>query len=136
MRTMPVAPLCSETRGRLTRARNPMCPARLLTGFPGKFMTRFELENTDSLVIGGGPAGLTAGIYLARYRRKVVVVDSSESRAALIPKTQNYPGFANGIAGQKLLEELAKQASTFGIPILPARTADLRKDEGGCPGDW
>jgi len=108
-----------------------MCPARLLTGSPGKFMARFELENTDSLVIGGGPAGLTAAIYLARYRRKVVVVDSSESRAALIPKTQNYPGFANGIAGQKLLEELAKQASTYGIPIIQGRIADLRKVEGG-----
>lgn len=47
-------------------------------------MSVFELENIDGLVIGGGPAGLMAAIYLARYRRRVVVFDNSESRAALI----------------------------------------------------
>ena len=67
-------------------------------------MSQFDLANIDALIVGGGPAGLTASIYLARYRRKVVVVDFSESRAALIPETHNYPGFADGIAGPKLLE--------------------------------
>ena len=52
----------------------------------------------DCLIIGGGPAGLTAAIYLARYRRNVVVVDAGDSRAALIPESHNYPGI-QGIAG-------------------------------------
>ena len=57
----------------------------------------------DYLIIGGGPAGLTAAVYLARYRRNVVVFDSNASRAALIPKSHNYPGFAQGISGRKFL---------------------------------
>ena len=48
-------------------------------------------------LIGGGPAGLTAAIYLARYRRAVVLVDDGRSRAALMPASHNYPGF-KGIA--------------------------------------
>ncbi len=47
----------------------------------------------DCIVIGGGPAGLTAAIYLARYRRHVAVFDGGRSRAALIPRTKNYPGY-------------------------------------------
>jgi thioredoxin reductase (NADPH) len=53
----------------------------------------------DCIIIGGGPAGLTAAIYLARYRRQIVLIDSGESRAALIPESHNYPGFQNGVSG-------------------------------------
>ena len=56
----------------------------------------------DCLIVGGGPASLTAAIYLARYRRAAVLVDEGASRAALIPASHNYPGF-NGIAGPDLL---------------------------------
>ncbi len=90
-----------------------------------------QLNRTDSLVIGGGPAGLTAAIYLARYRRKVVVIDGGESRAALIPETHNYPGFADGIAGPKLLDALAKQAKTYGVAVINDRVSDLQKAEAG-----
>jgi thioredoxin reductase (NADPH) len=90
-----------------------------------------EREKFDSLIVGGGPAGLTAAIYLARYRRKVIVVDGRESRAALIPETHNYPGFADGIAGQALLEELTKQAKTYGVNIVYDCVSDLQKADGG-----
>jgi thioredoxin reductase (NADPH) len=90
-----------------------------------------QLNRTDSLVIGGGPAGLTAAIYLARYRRKVVVIDSGESRAALIPETHNYPGFADGIAGPKLLGALAKQAETYGVEIIHDQVSDLQTAGAG-----
>jgi thioredoxin reductase (NADPH) len=94
-------------------------------------------ENVDALIIGGGPAGLTAAIYLARYRRRVFVVDSSESRAALIPATHNYPGFADGIAGAALLNALTRQAETYGVSILHDQVIDLQKGEAGfaatCP---
>src|SRR5215217_6023257 len=90
-------------------------------------MSRFESRDLDALIIGGGPAGLTCAIYLARYRRKIVVVDSGESRAALIPETHNYPGFADGIAGSRLLGALAKQATTYGVDMVHDRVAALKK---------
>ena len=50
----------------------------------------------DCLVIGGGPAGLTAAIYLARFHLDILVVDGGKSRAALIPCTRNHAGFPDG----------------------------------------
>jgi thioredoxin reductase (NADPH) len=94
-------------------------------------MSRPEPELVEAVVIGGGPAGLTTAIYLARYRRKVVVVDNCESRAALIPETHNYPGFADGIAGQDLLDALTRQAKTLGVVIVADRVMDLQQSEAG-----
>src|SRR5947209_2238625 len=85
----------------------------------------------DAVVIGGGPAGLTAAIYLARYHRTVIVIDNRESRAALIPKTHNYPGFADGIAGLTLLDALTRQAKTYGVRIIQGRVLSLEKTEAG-----
>jgi 2-polyprenyl-6-methoxyphenol hydroxylase-like FAD-dependent oxidoreductase len=82
-------------------------------------MARPEMEDIDALVIGGGPAGLTCAIYLARYRRRVLVIDSRNSRAALIPETHNYLGFADGIAGPRLLEALTSQAKFVWRPDRP-----------------
>ena len=50
----------------------------------------------DCLIVGGGPAGLTAAIYLARFHLKVRVVDAGRSRARWIPCTRNVPGFPDG----------------------------------------
>ncbi|WFU19305.1 NAD(P)/FAD-dependent oxidoreductase [Bradyrhizobium sp. CB3481] len=83
-------------------------------------------DNLDALIVGGGPAGLTCAIYLARYRRRIVVVDSGQSRAALIPETHNYPGFADGIAGPELLEALRLQAKTYGVEIIRDRITELQ----------
>jgi thioredoxin reductase (NADPH) len=47
----------------------------------------------DCLIVGAGPAGLTAAIYLARFHLKLRVVDAGNSRAALIPCTRNHAGF-------------------------------------------
>lgn len=71
----------------------------------------------DCLIVGAGPAGLTAAIYLARYRRRIVLVDAGQSRAALIPITHNYPGFPQGIAGVDLLMRLREQAVRYGADI-------------------
>ena len=64
----------------------------------------------DCLVIGGGPAGLTAAIYLARFHLDILVVDGGKSRAALIPCTHNHAGFPDGISGKELLERMREQA--------------------------
>jgi thioredoxin reductase (NADPH) len=71
----------------------------------------------DCLIIGGGPAGLTAAIYLARFRRSIRLVDAGESRAELIPDSHNYPGFL-GISGKDLLAALREQAARYGVAIV------------------
>ena len=57
----------------------------------------------DCLVIGGGPAGLTAAIYLARFHLSLKVVDAGKSRASLIPCTRNHAGYPDGISGAELV---------------------------------
>jgi thioredoxin reductase (NADPH) len=83
----------------------------------------------DCLIVGGGPAGLTAAIYLARFRRRVLLIDAGHSRAAEIPKSHNHPGFA-GIAGTELLARLRAQAQRYGAEMRGGSLAALeRKDE-------
>lgn len=72
----------------------------------------------DALIVGGGPAGLTAAIYLARYRRRVVVVDNGKSRARLIPRSHNHAGFPDGVGGEELLARMRSQAELYGAVIL------------------
>jgi thioredoxin reductase (NADPH) len=84
----------------------------------------------DCLIIGGGPAGLTAAIYLARYHRRIAVVDAGDSRAALIPESHNYPGF-QGIAGPALLERLRSQARRYGAEVRQGTVTSLAREAGG-----
>ncbi len=72
---------------------------------------------TDCLIVGGGPAGLTAALYLARFRRSCLVVDAGSSRASWIPRSRNYPGFPPGINGNDLLIRLREQASGYGARL-------------------
>ena len=74
-------------------------------------------ECFDCAIVGGGPAGLTAAIYLARFRRRVVVYDRGGSRAALIPVSHNHAGFPEGIAGPELLERMAAQGAKYGVEV-------------------
>ena len=83
----------------------------------------------DCLIIGGGPAGLTAAIYLARFRRKGVLVDAGRSRARLIPESHNYPGFAYGISGEEFLKRLRSQAGQFPVALLQGEIEELRPAE-------
>ena len=81
----------------------------------------------DCLVIGGGPAGLTAAIYLARFRRDFLVVDSGASRASWIPVSHNHPGFPEGIAGAELLVRMRAQAERYGARIVPGQVESLER---------
>jgi len=85
----------------------------------------------DCLVIGGGPAGLTAAIYLGRFRRRVLVVDKGWSRAEWITRSHNLPGFPEGIAGPVLLGNLRTQARLYGALIETGVVDDLLRDAGG-----
>jgi thioredoxin reductase (NADPH) len=81
----------------------------------------------DCLVVGGGPAGLIAAIYLARFHRSVRVVDAGGSRASLIPTSHNYPGFPDGISGRELLVRLREQARRYGAQLTPGEVDHLER---------
>ena len=82
----------------------------------------------DCLVIGGGPAGLTAAIYLARYHLSVLVVDGGDSRARWIPVSHNHAGFPDGIGGPELLVKMKAQATRYGARHMVADVTSLTKD--------
>jgi thioredoxin reductase (NADPH) len=75
-------------------------------------------DQIDCLVIGGGPAGLTAAIYLARFHLDVIVADGGNSRALQIPCTHNHAGFPDGISGLDLLTRMRSQAIKYGARIF------------------
>ena len=88
-------------------------------------------DSLDCLIIGAGPAGLTAALYLGRYRRRVLLVDNGGSRAALIPVTHNYPGFPAGLSGVELLSRLSEQATRYGTVIRSGTAQTLARREDG-----
>jgi thioredoxin reductase (NADPH) len=85
----------------------------------------------DCLIIGGGAAGLTAAVYLGRYRRRALVVDAGESRLQRIPRSRNVPGFPDGVEGPELLARMQAHARKFAVPIEAARIADLQRSGDG-----
>lgn len=85
----------------------------------------------DALIVGGGPAGLVAAVYLARFRRSVVLVDANASRAALIPRSHNCPGFPDGIGGNELLARLRDQARRYGATIVEDHVDAVERREHG-----
>lgn len=89
----------------------------------------------DCLIIGGGPAGLTAAIYAARFHLDVVVVDDGHSRAAQIPLTRNHAGFPHGVAGTELLTRMREQAALYGARILAGRAETLSLSSDGFVAD-
>jgi thioredoxin reductase (NADPH) len=83
----------------------------------------------DCLIIGGGPAGLTAAIYLARFHMSILVVDGGKSRASWIPCTHNHAGFPDGINGKELLQRMRDQACKYGAKIETEYVTKLERDE-------
>lgn len=71
----------------------------------------------DCIIVGGGPGGLTSAIYLARFRRRFVLVDAGQSRASWIPRSHNHPAFPEGINGLDLLERMRAQLSDLGFGV-------------------
>jgi thioredoxin reductase (NADPH) len=85
----------------------------------------------DCAIVGGGPAGLTAALYLARFRRRIAVIDAGHSRASLIPVSHNYPGFPQGVSGQELLQRLNAQAQHYGVHRLDGTARSLAPTRDG-----
>ena len=82
----------------------------------------------DCLIIGGGPAGLTAAIYLARFHLDIMVVDAGKSRASWIPCSHNHAGFPDGISGKELLQRMRDQACKYGAKIETEFVTKLERD--------
>ncbi len=85
----------------------------------------------DCIIIGAGPAGLTAAIYLARFHLSIRLFDCGTSRAALIPCTRNHAGYPEGISGKDLLARMAEQAEKYGAVRERAEVTALRAAETG-----
>ena len=83
------------------------------------------------IVIGAGPAGMTAALYLNRFHRDVTVLDAGNSRARWIPRTHNCPGFPGGLSGDELLARLRTQAVDYGTKVTQATASRLERVDGG-----
>ena len=86
----------------------------------------------DAIIIGGGPAGLTAGIYLSRARMNTLLIEKAlpGGQAILTEIIENYPGFPHGIAGPELMQKMEEQAVGFGLKIEYGEAAEVRIKEG------
>ncbi len=84
----------------------------------------------DVIIIGGGPAGLTAATYLGRFRRHCLVLENGNSRARWIPTSHNIPGFAAGVSGEEFLSSLKAQAGKYGSEIRHGNALDLTERDG------
>ena len=90
----------------------------------------------DCLIIGAGPGGLTAAIYLRRFHREIMIIDKGESRLSLIPVSHNYPGFADGVRGTALLDTLKTQLGKLGCSVTAGEVMSLGRDERSFIADW
>ena len=95
----------------------------------------------DALIVGGGPAGLTGALYLARFNRRFLVVDDGSARASWIPTSHNIPVFAEGISGRDILSRQRVHAEQYGATFLQGTVSSLARrfdhfealvDVGGC----
>ena len=79
----------------------------------------------DSIIIGGGPAGLSAAIYLARFNRRCLIIDRCEGRWQSREVNENYLGFPEGVAARGLVHRGREQAESFGAEFLEATVTNI-----------
>ena len=81
----------------------------------------------DTIIIGGGPGGYTAALYAARAGLETLVIErlSAGGQMALTQQIDNYPGFADGVGGYELAEQMQRQAERFGAQTRNAQVQRL-----------
>jgi thioredoxin reductase (NADPH) len=82
----------------------------------------------DCVVVGGGPGGLVAAIYLSRFRLQCTVLTAGPGRASRIPVCRNFPGFPDGISGSELLSRMRAQLAHYGTALVAGKAIALEKD--------
>jgi len=84
-------------------------------------------EVYDVAIIGGGPGGLTAGLYAARGKLKSVLLERGLAGGQIVnaERVENYPGFPEGISGMELGERMLAQASKYGLDIAYAEATGV-----------
>lgn len=89
------------------------------------------MADHDIIIIGGGPAGLTAGIYASRARLRTLLLERMMPGGQILtsPHLENYPGFSEGISGPQIIEEMVTQAKRFGLGIEMEAVASI-EDNG------
>jgi thioredoxin reductase (NADPH) len=94
--------------------------------------TKAQYKYYDVIVIGSGPAGLTAALYLAREAKKTLVIEKAGvgGQAGITQVIENFPGFDEGISGAEFAERLGRQARKFGVEILQAQEVKKISREG------
>ncbi len=87
----------------------------------------------DLIIIGGGPAGMTAGIYAARARMDTMLIEKAAHGGQMLTTfhIENYPGFPDGISGFDLGDLMRKQAELFELPIHPGEVMRVAREGGG-----
>jgi len=85
----------------------------------------------DIIIIGGGPAGLTAGLYTSRARLDTLLIERALIGGQIVTtdKVENYPGFEQGISGPELVRQMEAQAKRFGLEITSGRVVSA-EDKG------
>src|SRR5205814_9867466 len=86
----------------------------------------------DLIVVGSGPAGLTAALYAAREGIDTLVIERSGvgGQAGVTEKLDNFPGFPEGVSGAEFADRLRAQAERFGVEILQAQAVTGLRTEG------
>lgn len=86
----------------------------------------------DVIIIGAGPAGLTAGLYAGRFRMKTLILEKTAVGGQIITSVtiENYPGFPGGISSVELMQKMSDQAQEAGAQIESALVAGLGSDPG------
>ena len=86
----------------------------------------------DCVIIGGGSAGLTAGLYLCRAKRRTLLIDKESAGGYIknIESIENYPGFSDGVSGAKLASQMVAQATKYGLQIETAEVSGIEVFSG------